>query len=138
MSDLPENTHLETSTPSQNISELSVQVSEPKNAGKKSKKNLKIQTDSTEDAETKSKKPKAKKTKTGDKKKAVRAPARPHRRVSQDIIEARVLKLEKRLYRAKTQVEDATRHVESYKRELTFRLNDIPTETVTDTSPKFT
>ena len=50
-----------------------------------------------------------------------RGPARPHRRLDTDVIEERIAKLKKRLNRAKSQIEDATRHVEGYLRERQFR-----------------
>jgi hypothetical protein len=50
-----------------------------------------------------------------------RGPARPHRRLDIEIINARITKLEKRRLRAKEQLEDATRHVEGYQAERDFR-----------------
>ena len=53
--------------------------------------------------------------------KAKRGPARPHRRLEDDVINLRIEKLQKRLDRAKGQAEDASRHIEGYKREREFR-----------------
>jgi hypothetical protein len=53
-----------------------------------------------------------------------RGPARPHRRLELDVINTRIAKLEKRLTRAKSQVEDASRHVEGYVRERDFRAKE--------------
>lgn len=53
-----------------------------------------------------------------------RGPARPHRRLDIDIIDSRITKLQKRLDRAKCQIEDASRHVEGYLRERDFRVKD--------------
>jgi len=56
--------------------------------------------------------------------KTKRGPARPHRRIPLDIINTRIIKLEKRFNRAKNQAEDAHRHLEGYKRERDFRVDD--------------
>ena len=53
-----------------------------------------------------------------------RGPARPHRRLTDDIIDARITKLQKRLERASSQIEDAGRHVEGYLRERDFRKRE--------------
>lgn len=53
-----------------------------------------------------------------------RGPARPHRRLATDVIDTRIGKLQKRLDRAKAQIEDATRHVEGYQRERDFRAKE--------------
>ena len=53
-----------------------------------------------------------------------RGPARPHRRLAWDVIELRITKLQKRLDRAKSQIEDAGRHVEGYLRERDFRAKE--------------
>lgn len=56
---------------------------------------------------------------------AKRGPARPHRRLEAEVIDARIAKLQKRLDRAKSQIEDAGRHVEGYLREREFRSKEI-------------
>ena len=53
-----------------------------------------------------------------------RGPARPHRRLGMDVIDSRITKLQKRLDRAKSQIEDAGRHVEGYLRERDFRAKE--------------
>ncbi len=55
---------------------------------------------------------------------AKRGPARPHRRLEMDVIDSRIAKLQRRLDRAKSQLEDAGRHVEEYLRERDFRAKD--------------
>jgi len=55
---------------------------------------------------------------------AKRGPARPHRRLETEVIDARIAKLQKRLDRAKAQIEDASRHVEGYQREREFRAKE--------------
>jgi hypothetical protein len=64
--------------------------------------------------------PKAK----SDQPRAKRGPARPHRRLAADVIDSRITKLQKRLDRAKSQIEDAARHVEGYLRERDFRSKE--------------
>jgi hypothetical protein len=68
-------------------------------------------------------KPKEKKADPGAPK-PKRGPARPHRRLALDVIESRITKLQKRLDRAKSQIEDASRHVEGYLRERDFRVKE--------------
>ena len=53
-----------------------------------------------------------------------RGPARPHRRLAVDVIDSRIAKLQKRLDRAKAQIDDAGRHVEGYLRERDFRAKE--------------
>jgi hypothetical protein len=60
--------------------------------------------------------------------KAKRGPARPHRRLAVEVIDTRITKLQKRLDRAKSQIEDAARHVEGYLRERDFRAKDASAE----------
>jgi hypothetical protein len=71
----------------------------------------------------KSDKPKPKKA-DDSQPRAKRGPARPHRRLAADVIDARISKLQKRLDRAKSQIEDAGRHVEGYLREREFRAKE--------------
>ena len=59
-----------------------------------------------------------------DQPKTKRGPARPHRRLAAEVIELRITKLQKRLDRAKSQIEDASRHVEGYLRERDFRAKE--------------
>lgn len=59
-----------------------------------------------------------------DQPRAKRGPARPHRRLATDVIDQRITKLQKRLDRARSQIEDAARHVEGYLRERDFRAKE--------------
>ncbi len=43
-----------------------------------------------------------------------------------DTIVARIDKLDRRIQRAQTQLSEATRHAQGYKREMTFRPDDKP------------
>ena len=53
-----------------------------------------------------------------------RGPARPHRRLAVEVIDSRITKLQNRLDRAKSQIDDAGRHVEGYLREREFRAKE--------------
>jgi len=57
-----------------------------------------------------------------------RGPPRPHRKLDQELLEGRIAKLEKRIARAKDQLEDASRHVEGYKKEAVYREQDKKNE----------
>lgn len=50
-----------------------------------------------------------------------RGPPRPHRKLSQDILETRISKLRKRIERARGQLEDAERHIDGYDKEAKYR-----------------
>jgi hypothetical protein len=78
--------------------------------------------DTETDTQKKSSTPRAPRSKRG--------PARPHRRLELEVINTRIAKLEKRLTRAKSQVEDASRHVEGYVRERDFRAKEEDTPPV--------
>jgi hypothetical protein len=87
------------------------------------------------DGETHVPKPKKQRTEKKDAKekkesapKPKRGPARPHRRLAADVIDSRISKLQKRLERAKAQIEDAGRHVEGYLRERDFRAKETEAE----------
>ena len=54
---------------------------------------------------------------------APRGPARPHRRIDQDVLEARIEKLQKRIKRARLQLEVSERHVSGYLFEQQYRKN---------------
>ena len=56
-----------------------------------------------------------------DQPKSKRGHARPHRRLESETIVARIEKLDRRIQRAQTQLAEATRHAQGYKREMTFR-----------------
>jgi hypothetical protein len=53
-----------------------------------------------------------------------RGPPRPHRKLAQDTLDSRIEKLQKRIDRSKTQMEDATRHIEGYLKESVYRKAD--------------
>ena len=50
-----------------------------------------------------------------------RGPPRPHRRITQDVLETRVTKLQKRIKRARIQLEVSERHVAGYLLEQEYR-----------------
>ena len=54
-----------------------------------------------------------------------RGPARPHRRLAVEVIDLRIAKLQKRLDRTRSQIDDAARHVEGYLRERDFRAKEV-------------
>ena len=96
-------------------------VPKPKKRAEKSEKSEKSE------KPEKSKKPvkvQANGTTTDRQAKPKRGPARPHRRLATEVIDLRIAKLQKRLDRAKSQIEDAGRHVEGYLRERDFRDKD--------------
>jgi hypothetical protein len=78
----------------------------------------------TEKSDKPAKAPKAKSERDPSQPRAKRGPARPHRRLEMDVIDSRIAKLQRRLDRAKSQLEDAGRHVEGYLRERDFRAKD--------------
>ncbi len=53
-----------------------------------------------------------------------RGPPRPHRKLPQEILDGRITKLEKRITRAKDQLEDAQRHIDGYQKEAMYREQD--------------
>jgi len=53
-----------------------------------------------------------------------RGPPRPHRKLAQDLLEARLGKLRRRIEKAKGQLEDAERHIEAYDKEFKYRKAD--------------
>jgi hypothetical protein len=61
-----------------------------------------------------------------------RGPPRPHRRLPMDLIQTRVQKLQNRISRASTQLDDAKRHVEGYLQELNYRKSDPPAPAADD------
>lgn len=72
------------------------------------------------DAPKRAKRPK-KEPSDPEKPKSKRGQARPHRRLDTETISARIEKLDKRITRAQGQLTEATRHVQGYRREMTFR-----------------
>lgn len=50
-----------------------------------------------------------------------RGPPRPHKRLAQEILDVRLAKLRNRIDKAKGQLEDAERHIDSYEKESKYR-----------------
>lgn len=50
-----------------------------------------------------------------------RGPPRPHKRLAQEILDVRLGKLRNRIEKAKGQLEDAERHIDSYEKESKYR-----------------
>lgn len=71
-------------------------------------------------------KPKKSKKAKPDPTKPKRGPARPYRKLAQDILNVRIAKLEKRLDRAKNQAREAEGFLTKYTREQGFRAEDTP------------
>lgn len=72
-------------------------------------------------------KAKAKKTADGQKIVRKRGPPRPHRKLAQDVLEKRINKLQRRIERVQTQLDDAQRHIVGYRNEEQYR-KDHPEE----------
>lgn len=53
-----------------------------------------------------------------------RGPPRPHRKLTQPVLEGRIGKLQKRIERARGQLEDAERHIEGYSKEAKYRADE--------------
>lgn len=102
------------------------QVEKPKT--KKAKTDKTGQSSSTPKPKPKKAEDSTQSTQSTQPPKAKRGPARPHRRLAAEVIETRITKLQKRLDRAKSQIEDAARHVEGYLRERDFRAKEASTE----------
>lgn len=56
-----------------------------------------------------------------------RGPPRPHRKLSGDILKTRITKLQKRIDRAQSQLQDAERHIAGYLRESSMRDSEAET-----------
>ena len=127
-----------TRTTSEPITDLTPTTSEPitepepkKKARAPKAKKASDDTDDTnkenEDPDAAEKRPKrAKKDPEQDQPKSKRGHARPHRRLDSETIVARIDKLDRRIQRAQTQLSEATRHAQGYKREMTFRPDEKP------------
>ena len=74
------------------------------------------------EATTKPKKAPRVKKDASEKKK--RGPARPHRRLTDEVLDSRIEKLRKRFDKAKSQLEEAGRHLGGYDREKQMRESD--------------
>lgn len=59
-------------------------------------------------------------TRRGEAKKK-RGPPRPHKKISNDVLQQRVQKLQKRIDKARNQLEDASRHIDAYNKEKAYR-----------------
>ena len=57
-----------------------------------------------------------------------RGPARPYRKLEQEVLDSRITKLTKRLDRAKGQMEEAETFLKKYEREKGFRGPDAEAE----------
>ena len=55
-----------------------------------------------------------------------RGPPRPHCNVPELTLQLRLTKLQKRIDKSRAQFEEATRHIEGYRREVTYRGADLP------------
>jgi hypothetical protein len=53
-----------------------------------------------------------------------RGPPRPHRKLPASILTGRIDKLDKRIKKARHQLEDAERHIEAYVKETKYRADD--------------
>ena len=127
-----------TRTTSEPITDLTRTTSEPitepepkKKARAPKAKKASDDTDDTnkenENPDAAEKRPKrAKKDPEQDQPKSKRGHARPHRRLDSETIVARIDKLDRRIQRAQTQLSEATRHAQGYKREMTFRPDEKP------------
>lgn len=65
-----------------------------------------------------------KKTTTPKAPKKKRGPARPYRRLTQEVLSSRISKLEKRMTRAKHQVTETEGFLEKYKKETVYRQEE--------------
>lgn len=68
--------------------------------------------------------PKSDKKRVPKSQRVKRGPARPLRRVPKEVLDSRIEKLEKRLKRTTSQMEDASRHYAAYIRERDFRKDE--------------
>lgn len=53
-----------------------------------------------------------------------RGPPRPHRKLTQLVLDGRISKLNKRIEKARGHLEDAERHIEGYSKEAKYRTDD--------------
>ena len=127
-----------TRTTSEPITDLTRTTSEPITEPQPKKKarapKAKKASDDTDDTNKENETPdaaekrpkRAKKDPEQDQPKSKRGHARPHRRLDSETIVARIDKLDRRIQRAQTQLSEATRHAQGYKREMTFRPDEKP------------
>lgn len=76
-----------------------------------------------QDAPPKKDKP-AKRTKSTTGAPRKRGPPRPHRKLTQEVLDGRIGKLRKRIDKARGQLEDAERHIEAYVKEAGYREDE--------------
>jgi hypothetical protein len=53
-----------------------------------------------------------------------RGPPRPHRKLSPEVLTGRIAKLDKRIKKARTQMQEAERHIDAYLKESKYREDD--------------
>lgn len=53
-----------------------------------------------------------------------RGPPRPHRKLTQEVLDGRIGKLKKRIDKARGQLEDAERHIDAYVKEAAYREDE--------------
>lgn len=88
----------------------------------------KAESESKSKSESKSEsKPKQRKSADGQKIARKRGPPRPHRKLAQDVLDKRIHKLQRRIERVQTQLDDAQRHIVGYRNEEQYR-KDHPEE----------
>jgi hypothetical protein len=88
----------------------------------------KSESESKSKSESKSEsKPKHRKSADGQKIARKRGPPRPHRKLAQDVLDKRIHKLQRRIERVQTQLDDAQRHIVGYRNEEQYR-KDHPEE----------
>lgn len=56
-----------------------------------------------------------------------RGPPRPHRKLTQLVLDSRISKLNKRIEKARGHLEDAERHIDGYSKEAKYREVEQPT-----------
>ena len=74
----------------------------------------------------KTKTPRGKRVKGEIKKK--RGPPRPHKKISNEVLQQRIQKLQKIIDKAKNQLEDASRHIDAYNKESAYRTSEAYTQ----------
>jgi hypothetical protein len=85
---------------------------------------LEQNTEATSDEAQKKKKRPARAEGSKGVKSKKRGPPRPHKKLAQEVLDSRITKLRKRIDRARGQLEDAERHIDSYNKEAKYRQED--------------
>lgn len=83
-----------------------------------------VASDKTENSDRKKKTPRPLKTVHQKK----RGPPRPHRKLDKEVLAGRIEKLQRRIERAKGQLEDAERHIDAYTKEAKYREAEAKAE----------